>query len=210
MSVRPCLHDRLLTPCPAPTDPVGQSGPRGTGSVGDSVGEGYYSVIHLAVLLQCEAPSSALTHALRTDAHVRYVRTASSVSTTRTRSHTTHPRTQILKIAADSEDCSRTFLLSLPLSRPSLSPSPVPPLPPHAQTQLQESEAHSKKQQGELEAAVHKLDALTTVRDALVCVCVCVLWMYVCVRPLRPLETRWCVCVCVCACVCCGCMCACV
>ena len=174
MSVRPCLHDRLLTPCPAPTDPVGQSGPRGTGSVGDSVGEGYYSVIHLAVLLQCEAPSSALTHALRTDAHVRYVRTASSVSTTRTRSHTTHPRTQILKIAADSEDCSRTFLLSLPLSRPSLSPSLVPPLPPHAQTQLQESEARSKKQQGELEAAVHKLDALTTVRDALVCVCVCV------------------------------------
>ena len=50
MRVRPCLHDRLLTPCPAPTDPVGQSGPRGTGSVGDSVGEGYYSVIHIAEL----------------------------------------------------------------------------------------------------------------------------------------------------------------
>ena len=60
MSVRPCLHDRLLTPCPAPTDPVGQSGPRGTGSVGDSVGEGYYSVIHIAVLLQCETPSWCL------------------------------------------------------------------------------------------------------------------------------------------------------
>ena len=43
----------------APTDPVGQSWPRGTESVGDSVGEGYYSVIHIAVLLQCETPSSA-------------------------------------------------------------------------------------------------------------------------------------------------------
>ena len=41
------------------TDPVGQSWPRGTGSVGDSVGEGYYSVIHIAVLLHCETPSSA-------------------------------------------------------------------------------------------------------------------------------------------------------
>jgi len=28
------LHYRLLTLCPAPTDPVGQSSPRGTGSVG--------------------------------------------------------------------------------------------------------------------------------------------------------------------------------
>jgi hypothetical protein len=37
---RLCLHYRLLTLCPAPTDPVGQSWPRGTGSVGDSVGEG--------------------------------------------------------------------------------------------------------------------------------------------------------------------------
>ena len=36
-----CIHYRLLTLCPAPTDPVGQSWPRGTGSVGDSVGEGY-------------------------------------------------------------------------------------------------------------------------------------------------------------------------
>ena len=53
----PRLHYRLLTL--RPTDPVGQSWPRGTGSVGDSVGEGYYSVIHLAVLLQCETPSSA-------------------------------------------------------------------------------------------------------------------------------------------------------
>ena len=34
------LHYRLLTLCPAPTDPVSQSWPRGTGSVGDSVGEG--------------------------------------------------------------------------------------------------------------------------------------------------------------------------
>jgi len=31
---------RLLALCPAPTGPVGQSWPRGTGSVGDSVGEG--------------------------------------------------------------------------------------------------------------------------------------------------------------------------
>ena len=38
---------------------MGQSWPRGTESVGDSVGEGYYSVIHIAVLLQCETPSSA-------------------------------------------------------------------------------------------------------------------------------------------------------
>ena len=37
---RPRLHYRLLTLCPVPTDPVGQSWPRGTGSVGDSVGEG--------------------------------------------------------------------------------------------------------------------------------------------------------------------------
>ena len=36
----PRLHYRLLTLCLAPTDPVGQSWPRGTGSVGDSVGEG--------------------------------------------------------------------------------------------------------------------------------------------------------------------------
>ena len=36
----PRLHYRLLTLRPAPTDPVGQSWPRGTGSVGDSVGEG--------------------------------------------------------------------------------------------------------------------------------------------------------------------------
>ena len=34
------LHYRLLTLCPVPTHPVGQSWPRGTGSVGDSVGEG--------------------------------------------------------------------------------------------------------------------------------------------------------------------------
>ena len=32
--VCPRLHYRLLTLCPAPTDPVGQSWPRGTGSVG--------------------------------------------------------------------------------------------------------------------------------------------------------------------------------
>ena len=35
-----CMRVRLLTLCPAPTDPVGQIWPRGTGSVGDSVGEG--------------------------------------------------------------------------------------------------------------------------------------------------------------------------
>ena len=34
------LRYRLLTLCPAPTDPVGQSWPRGTLSVGDSVSEG--------------------------------------------------------------------------------------------------------------------------------------------------------------------------
>ena len=39
-TARSCLHYRVLTLCPAPTDPVGQSWPRGTGSVGDSVGEG--------------------------------------------------------------------------------------------------------------------------------------------------------------------------
>ena len=56
----PRLRYRLLTLCPAPADPVGHSWPRGTGSVGDSVGEGYYSVIHIAVLLQCETPSWCL------------------------------------------------------------------------------------------------------------------------------------------------------
>ena len=40
----PRLHYRLLTLCPAPTDPVDQSWPRGTGSVGDSVGEDSDSV----------------------------------------------------------------------------------------------------------------------------------------------------------------------
>ena len=38
-SPRPRLHYRLLALCPAPTDPVGQSWPRDTGSVGDIVGE---------------------------------------------------------------------------------------------------------------------------------------------------------------------------
>ena len=33
----PRLHYRLLTLCPAPTDPVGQSWPRGTGSVGQAM-----------------------------------------------------------------------------------------------------------------------------------------------------------------------------
>ena len=56
----PRLHYRLLTLCPAPTDPVGQSWPRGIGSAGDSVGVGYYSVVHIAVLLQCETPSWCL------------------------------------------------------------------------------------------------------------------------------------------------------
>ena len=37
---RPRLHYHLRTLRPSPTDPVGQSWPRGTGSVGDSVGEG--------------------------------------------------------------------------------------------------------------------------------------------------------------------------
>ena len=64
---------------------MGQSWPRGTGSVGDSVGEGYYSVIHIAVLLQCETPSSAdarsgphpLAHMRRSGPHARtdFVRT---------------------------------------------------------------------------------------------------------------------------------------
>ena len=39
----PCAP-HLLTLCPAPTDPVDQSWPRGTGSVGDSVGEDSDSV----------------------------------------------------------------------------------------------------------------------------------------------------------------------
>jgi hypothetical protein len=57
---RKCVPWPTLWPTvPPPTDPVGQSWPRGTRSVGDSVGEGYYSVKHLAVLLECETPSSA-------------------------------------------------------------------------------------------------------------------------------------------------------
>ena len=57
---RKCVPWPTLWPTvPPPTDPVGQSWPRGTRSVGDSVGEGYYSVKHIAVLLECETPSSA-------------------------------------------------------------------------------------------------------------------------------------------------------